>query len=190
MNHEPCPPDPESGSEHGRLACDITAGIETSVGFSVGTKNVRSHDWPSSETVGQQEKPPAQIVALEQERQGVLGSYAADRSSYTRFSLWNLKTESGQPGKMLASHQLGSYRAFRSPWLVSILEAMQPKSLVGSETSSAQISRARTNTQITDAGVDVTLIHWMLSMNPSERLEVLQAAVNSLSRLSRGRFRT
>ena len=32
-------------------------------------------------------------------------------------------------------------------------------------------------------GIDVTLIHWMLSMSPMERLEVLQASARSLERL-------
>ena len=31
-----------------------------------------------------------------------------------------------------------------------------------------------------DDGVDLTLIRWMLSLTPAERLEVLQAAVNSI----------
>jgi hypothetical protein len=38
--------------------------------------------------------------------------------------------------------------------------------------------------------VDRTLIKWMLSMTPAERLEVLQQAVNSLNRLKNGRFQT
>jgi hypothetical protein len=29
-------------------------------------------------------------------------------------------------------------------------------------------------------GVDLTMIRWMLSLTPAERLEVLQAAVNSI----------
>jgi hypothetical protein len=29
-------------------------------------------------------------------------------------------------------------------------------------------------------GVDLTLIRWMLSLTPAERLEVLQSAVNSI----------
>ncbi len=32
-------------------------------------------------------------------------------------------------------------------------------------------------------GVDLTLIRWMLSMSPEERLETLQAAVRSLHEL-------
>jgi hypothetical protein len=31
-----------------------------------------------------------------------------------------------------------------------------------------------------DDGVDLTLIRWMLSLTPAERMEVLQAAVNSI----------
>jgi hypothetical protein len=34
-------------------------------------------------------------------------------------------------------------------------------------------------------GVDLTLIRWMLSLTPLERLEVLQAALASASRLRR-----
>ena len=34
-----------------------------------------------------------------------------------------------------------------------------------------------------DDGVDVTLIRWMLSLTPSERLQVLQQNVKSLARL-------
>jgi hypothetical protein len=37
-------------------------------------------------------------------------------------------------------------------------------------------------------GVDLTLIRWMLSLTPAERLATLQQAVNSLTRLSHGRF--
>ena len=35
-------------------------------------------------------------------------------------------------------------------------------------------------------GVDLTLIRWMLSLTPLERLEVLQAALASVARLRRG----
>ena len=35
-------------------------------------------------------------------------------------------------------------------------------------------------------GVDLTLIEWMLSLTPLERLRTLQNAVNSLNRLRRG----
>ncbi|MBN1424215.1 hypothetical protein JXA88_06645 [Candidatus Fermentibacteria bacterium] len=38
-------------------------------------------------------------------------------------------------------------------------------------------------TQDPDDGVDVTLIRWMLSMSPEQRLEVLQNAVDSLEEL-------
>jgi hypothetical protein len=34
-----------------------------------------------------------------------------------------------------------------------------------------------------DDGVDLTLIRWMLSISPTERLQVLQQNVQSLSRL-------
>ncbi len=35
-------------------------------------------------------------------------------------------------------------------------------------------------------GTDLTLIRWMLSLTPMERLEVLQASVDSLERLREG----
>ena len=35
-------------------------------------------------------------------------------------------------------------------------------------------------------GVDLTLIRWMLSLSPAERLRVLQDHVNSIMRLRRG----
>jgi hypothetical protein len=35
-------------------------------------------------------------------------------------------------------------------------------------------------TSYSDDGVDLTMIRWMLSLTPAERLEVLQAAVNSI----------
>jgi hypothetical protein len=36
-----------------------------------------------------------------------------------------------------------------------------------------------------DDGVDVTLIRWMLSLTPDERLDVLQGFVDSVAELSR-----
>jgi hypothetical protein len=39
-------------------------------------------------------------------------------------------------------------------------------------------------------GVDLTLIRWMLSLTPTDRLEVLQSAVSSLARLKDGTFRS
>ena len=33
-------------------------------------------------------------------------------------------------------------------------------------------------------GVDISLVRWMLSLNPAERLEVLQSAANSLARMT------
>ena len=40
--------------------------------------------------------------------------------------------------------------------------------------------------QVSETGVDLTLIRWMLSMEPGERLKTLQQAVNSLTRLRNG----
>jgi hypothetical protein len=37
-------------------------------------------------------------------------------------------------------------------------------------------------------GVDLTLIRWMLSLPPTDRLEVLQSAVRSLARLKEATF--
>lgn len=57
------------------------------------------------------------------------------------------------------------------------------------ESDSKQIcSEEKTTPQIgqitySDDGVDVTLIRWMLSLTPSERLQVLQQNVQSLARL-------
>jgi len=35
-------------------------------------------------------------------------------------------------------------------------------------------------------GVDLTLIRWMLSLTPAERLEVLQQNIDSIQRLTHG----
>ena len=43
----------------------------------------------------------------------------------------------------------------------------------------------RTTAEHDDAGVDVTLIRWMLSLSPAERLDVLQQNVNSILELRR-----
>ena len=40
--------------------------------------------------------------------------------------------------------------------------------------------------QISEIGVDLTLIRWMLSMKPGERLKTLQQAINSIVRLRNG----
>jgi hypothetical protein len=37
--------------------------------------------------------------------------------------------------------------------------------------------------QYTEDGIDVTLIHWMLSLTPAERLMVLQSHVRSILKL-------
>ena len=34
-----------------------------------------------------------------------------------------------------------------------------------------------------ESGVDLTLIHWMLSLTPAERLQILQQTVRSILRL-------
>jgi hypothetical protein len=39
-------------------------------------------------------------------------------------------------------------------------------------------------------GVDLTLIRWMLSLTPEDRLEVLQSAVRSLARLKDATIRS
>ena len=36
---------------------------------------------------------------------------------------------------------------------------------------------------VSDGGVDVTLIRWMLSLTPAERLQVLQSNIRSLEKL-------
>jgi hypothetical protein len=40
-----------------------------------------------------------------------------------------------------------------------------------------------------EEGVDLTLIRWMLSLTPAERLQVLQQSARSLTRLRRDRER-
>lgn len=44
--------------------------------------------------------------------------------------------------------------------------------------------------QISADGVDLTLIRWMLSLSPMERLQVLQNNVRSILRLRDGKQRT
>jgi len=44
--------------------------------------------------------------------------------------------------------------------------------------------------QISDNGVDLTLIRWMLSLTPIERLQTLQNNVRSILRLRDGKQRT
>ena len=41
--------------------------------------------------------------------------------------------------------------------------------------------------QISDDGVDITLIRWMLSLTPMERLQTLQNNVRSILRLRDGK---
>jgi len=54
-----------------------------------------------------------------------------------------------------------------------------------SESCSSEEAPAIQNEQLTysDDGVDLTLIRWMLSLTPSERLQILQQNVQSLARL-------
>ena len=40
--------------------------------------------------------------------------------------------------------------------------------------------RSAEGTLYSEDGVDLTMIRWMLSLTPAERLEVLQATVNSI----------
>jgi hypothetical protein len=55
----------------------------------------------------------------------------------------------------------------------------------GSQSFDSENAPATPSEQITysDDGVDLTLIRWMLSLTPSERLQVLQQNVQSLARL-------
>ncbi len=48
----------------------------------------------------------------------------------------------------------------------------------------------RDQEQISADGVDLTLIRWMLSMTPLERLQTLQNNVRSILRLRDGKQRT
>ena len=41
--------------------------------------------------------------------------------------------------------------------------------------------------EYSDDGVDLTLIRWMLSLNPTERLQVLEDNVSAILRLRGGR---
>jgi hypothetical protein len=47
----------------------------------------------------------------------------------------------------------------------------------------------RPEPDVGDDGVDLTLIRWMLSLTPSQRLTVLQQHVNSVLRLRNGQTR-
>lgn len=49
--------------------------------------------------------------------------------------------------------------------------------------SSEEMSGAQTLPMYSEDGVDLTLIRWMLSLTPTERLQVLQQHVQSLARL-------
>jgi len=47
---------------------------------------------------------------------------------------------------------------------------------------------ATPNESLYEDGIDLTLIRWMLTLTPSERLSTLQQTVYSLARLTNGRF--
>jgi hypothetical protein len=46
-----------------------------------------------------------------------------------------------------------------------------------------EVSRAQNEQAYSEDGVDLTLIRWMLSMTPTERLHTLQQSLQSLMRL-------
>ena len=48
---------------------------------------------------------------------------------------------------------------------------------------SAEISPAENGPLYSETGVDLTLIRWMLSLTPAERLQVLQQTICSILRL-------
>lgn len=56
-----------------------------------------------------------------------------------------------------------------------------------SSETAAQLSGPPDEQAFSPDGVDLTLIHWMLSLTPLERLEVLQDWVDGLSELRNGR---
>jgi len=49
-----------------------------------------------------------------------------------------------------------------------------------------KVSEAQEEQMYSDNGVDLTLIRWMLSLTPTERLQMLQQSVQSLMRLRDG----
>jgi hypothetical protein len=49
--------------------------------------------------------------------------------------------------------------------------------------SSSNVPRGPVDAIYSADGVDLTLIRWMLSLTPAERLQVLQLSVRSLARL-------
>lgn len=58
-----------------------------------------------------------------------------------------------------------------------MIESSQPKSTTRSIETGSELYSA--------GGVDCTLIRWMLSLQPAQRLAVLQQAVDSIHRLKR-----
>jgi hypothetical protein len=41
----------------------------------------------------------------------------------------------------------------------------------------------KNESQYDENGIDITLVRWMLSLTPTQRLEVLQSHINSIARL-------
>ena len=60
----------------------------------------------------------------------------------------------------------------------------------GSDSQLTRDQTARSHEPAIDDGVDVTLIRWMLSLSPSQRLRILQRNVRSIIRLRNARSRT
>ena len=65
---------------------------------------------------------------------------------------------------------------------------MRRKSLQASVTNNSL--SAQENFPYSNDGVDITLIQWMLSLSPTERLQVLQQHVRSIMRLRGGKTDT
>jgi len=53
------------------------------------------------------------------------------------------------------------------------------------EKMAQEVERTRDEPTHSPDGVDLTLVRWMLSLTPEERLEVLQSNVGSILRLQR-----
>lgn len=71
-----------------------------------------------------------------------------------------------------------------------VITSLEIMSCTGTKTHFGRRDRRRSTgaePQISESGVDLTLVRWMCSMTPTERLRVLQGAVDSLMRLRRGR---
>jgi hypothetical protein len=67
-------------------------------------------------------------------------------------------------------------------------EAMKPRNKRGNRR--ARTAPERRNRRRRSSGVDVTLIQWMLSMTPEQRLQTLENTIWSLMRLKHGTGQT